>query len=46
MYNCTVAELIGVHSNFYKFEIVIVYIRILKITVMHTPYTCMYGLYA
>ena len=43
---CTVAELIGVHSNFLKLKIVIVYKRILKITALHTTHTCMYGLYA
>ena len=42
----TVAELIGVHSYFYKFEIVIVYVRNLRITTMHTTHTCMYGLNA
>ena len=40
----TVAELIGVHSNFLKLEIVFVYIWILMITAMHTAHTCMYGL--
>ena len=42
---CTVAELIGVNLNFYKFEIVIVYIRCLKVTTMHTTHTYMYGIW-